>query len=262
VTDVTNGTTVPEACGDPDKAALVEYVYGELDEAARARVEAHVASCGGCRLDLDQMRAARAHLAAWTVPEPEAGFATIGALAGRQVSRRYWLPAGLAAAAVLVLAAGAAIANLDIRYDETGLSVRTGWARDDARLAADRPAEAPTASAEAQPTLAAAETPWRDDLAGLERRLRSEFSTVPAPATGPTLSNAELLRQVRALIEESERRQRQELALRVAQVVRDFDAQRETDLVRIQRGLGALEGSSAADRQLLNYLMRVSTPRQ
>lgn len=102
--------------------------------------------------------------------------------------------------------------------------------------------------------------PWQEDLIALENRLRTEFTL--APATAPTVSDAELLRRVQALIEESEARQRRELALRVAQVVRDVDAQRQADLVRIQRGLGALEGSSAADRQLLNYLMRVSTPRQ
>jgi hypothetical protein len=110
-------------------------------------------------------------------------------------------------------------------------------------------ASAPTAS------------PWRADLAALERQLRSEFQPAPAAgarsaALGPEATR--VLQRVQELIEQSELRQRRELALRMAQMTRDFDTQRQTDLVRIQQGLGQLEGSSAADRQILNYLVRTS----
>lgn len=72
------------------------------------------------------------------------------------------------------------------------------------------------------------------------------------------MSNAEVLQRVQALIDQSETKQRRELALRVAQVIRDFDTQRQTDLVRIQQGLAQIEGNNAADRQLLNYVVRAS----
>ena len=263
VTNDTRGRLAP--CQEADKAALIDLLYGEIDDEARARVEAHVSVCGECRVELDQMRSARAQLATWSVSEPELGFALLSGRERRRAdTRRYWLRAGLAAAAALVLAAGAAIANLEVRYDGEGLSVRTGWGR-----RAPEATYAPAAVSSPEPTRAPAAvplsstgSPWRDDLAALERKLRTEFTAVPTLASGSTTTDAELLRRVQALIEESESRQRRELALRVAQVVREFDVQRQTDLVRIQRGLGALEGSSAADRQLLNYLMRVSTPRQ
>ena len=71
-----------------------------------------------------------------------------------------------------------------------------------------------------------------------------------------------MLARVTALLEESEQRQQRELALRTAQVVRDFDSQRQVDLAQIQRNLGQIEGLTGAEvreqREMLNYLMRVS----
>jgi hypothetical protein len=103
----------------------------------------------------------------------------------------------------------------------------------------------------------------RADLAALEQRLRSEMSQVrattsPAAATG----DARVLERVSAMIDDSEQRQRRELALRTTEMVRDFDAQRSDDLVRIERTLGQMDGTTGAEvvqqRQMLNYLMRVS----
>ena len=71
-----------------------------------------------------------------------------------------------------------------------------------------------------------------------------------------------ILQRVRTMIDESEQRQRRELALRSAEMVRDFDAQRNVDLTRIERTLGQMDGTTGAEvaqqRQMLNYLMRVS----
>jgi hypothetical protein len=110
------------------------------------------------------------------------------------------------------------------------------------------------------------------DLAALEQRLRTEMAELraaPAQASAGApqqpLSNAQIMAQVRALIEESELRQQRELALRTAQVVRDFDSQRRVDLAQIQRNFGQIEGLTGAEvreqRQMLNYLMRVSEQR-
>ncbi len=104
----------------------------------------------------------------------------------------------------------------------------------------------------------------RDDLAALEQRLRAEMSQlrrVAAPASSG--SDAPLLAEVRTLIDESEQRQRRELALRTAEVVRDVDAQRQFDFARVQRALGQFEGQTGAEfqrqRQDLNNLIRVVT---
>ena len=112
-------------------------------------------------------------------------------------------------------------------------------------------------------------------VAALERQLRTEFRASGAPGGAMQLANVqtgsaaangardgELLRRVRALVEESERQQQRELALRVAQVIRDVNAQREGDLVKIDRSLGLIQSNTGVEamkqRELLNYLVRVS----
>jgi hypothetical protein len=48
---------------------------------------------------------------------------------------------------------------------------------------------------------------------------------------------------VAALIDESEQRQRRELALRLAEAVRDLHVQRRDDLARIDRSLGVIQAN-------------------
>jgi hypothetical protein len=108
------------------------------------------------------------------------------------------------------------------------------------------------------------------ELAKLEERLRQEIAQVRAAqsAGSPTpvavARRAEpddaVLSRMQALIGESEERQRRELALRTAQVVRDLDAQRRDDLTRVQATMGQIEGSTGAElrqqnRELWNFLM-------
>jgi hypothetical protein len=100
------------------------------------------------------------------------------------------------------------------------------------------------------------------DLSALERRLHSEIAQVQAVRSTAPASSPELLERVRMMINESEQRQQKELAIRTAEVVRDFDAQRRVDLTRIERTLGQMDGTTGVEveqqRQMLNYLMRVS----
>ncbi len=108
----------------------------------------------------------------------------------------------------------------------------------------------------------------RADLEALEHRLGAELTQLRAErdsaltAAPSGRAEAQMLARVRALIEESEQRQQRELALRTAQVVREFDSQRQVDLAQIQRNFGQIEGLTGAEvreqRQMLNYLMRVS----
>lgn len=251
-------------CGE--REALVEYLYGEGSAEDRARFDAHLALCAECRDALDAMRGVRADLAGWLVPEvaPGVGAAAWKGTGGESArhARPWWASGALAAAAVILLAVAAAIANLEITYGSSGFSIRTGWPRSSSP-AAVQAAQTTPASVSADVSAPAREpsaSPWREDLSAMERRLRSEFQAVSATRTSAPLSpdSARLLQRVQDLIEQSELRQRRELALRMAQVVRDFDAQRQTDLVRIQQGLGQLEGNTAADRQILNYLVRAS----
>jgi hypothetical protein len=124
----------------------------------------------------------------------------------------------------------------------------------------------PAATAE---SVASQRTVTPADLDALKAQLRSEIQSVSRDDTSQTLaqpdtmSDDELLRRVRSLIHESEQRQQRELALRVAEVARDVQAQRQADLMRIDRTLGVLQNSTGLavrrQEQLLNSLaVRVS----
>jgi hypothetical protein len=173
-----------------------------------------------------------------------------------------------AAAAMLVLGVSAGIANLDVRYDANGLSMHTGWSRPQAGvMSAPVDALAP-ASATTRPIAATNPTnPWRTDLDALERRLRTEFHT-PVAAASPLLArdasgsaDAQLLRRVKTLLDDSERKQRNEIALRIAEVVQEFDMKRGTDLANIRtlRNAQAVQGIELVrNSQYMDLLRQVS----
>ncbi len=70
-----------------------------------------------------------------------------------------------------------------------------------------------------------------------------------------------MLRKVRTLLEDSERKQRNELALRIAEVVQEFDAKRGTDLANI-RNMKTIQSATDVEivrqQQWLNLLTRAS----
>jgi hypothetical protein len=262
-----------------DKHRLVSYLYGEASPEESAAVQSHLAACAACAAEFSGLQDVRGHLAAWPAPEVDLGFAITraNALPARPAAidapRRVWaIPAwAQAVAAVLVLSVGAAIANLEVRYGADGITVRTGWNGIEPQAAA-APATAAPASTLASARTAPADDAWKAALAESEKRLRAELASArsavaPQPA-GLARTGADgetVLRQVRALLEESERRQQRELALRVAQVTQDVEAQRRADLVRIEQNMGEIQGVTGAEavrqRELLNYLVRVSSRR-
>ena len=181
------------------------------------------------------------------------------------------------AAALLFLGVSAGIANLDLRYDHNGLIVRTGWSpRAGGSGAAGNVARAgkpdvseilelvPGANKVAPPAgmvpasgmaqgagdvvqslvVADQSAPWRADLAALARQLKTEFRTTQASSTAQTVRTASTtdadVSRVRVLLQESEKRQQRELALRIAELLRDVNAQRQADLVKIDRTLGVV----------------------
>jgi hypothetical protein len=242
---------------------LIGYLYGDLDPGERVRFEAHLASCSACAGELAELGGVRAQLGRWSPPEP-------GALVhpGIEQPRRWWrdVPAwAQAAAALLVLGASAAIMHLEVRFDGAGVTVRTGWSAAASPLVQGDRADVPAPVAIAGP----ASDAWRAELAAVEARLRREFrlpaATITTAARPEAQDDPALLRRVRAIVEESERRQQRELALRIAGVMRDVDAQRQADLVRIDRSLGTIERNTGVEvmrqGQMLNYLVRTAQAR-
>jgi anti-sigma factor RsiW len=229
-------------CGD--HGALVSYLYDECAPDERRAISAHVAICSACAEELTALGATREQLATWTPPDAQLGFRIVSDAPPATVLRppQWWrkpMPAWAQAAAAAAIFA-------------TGLTL--GVMR----------GAAPTPAATVATSTNTTNSITRADLAALEQRLRAEMTQarrVSAPiAAAP--ADARLLEQVRAMIDDSEQRQRRELALRTTEVVRDFDAQRSDDLARIERTIGQMDATTgvevAQQRQMVNYLMRVS----
>jgi anti-sigma factor RsiW len=249
--------------------ALVAYLYDEIPPSERVEFEAHLVVCELCRADLADLRSLRRQLGRWAPPEPTALAAAVRphSVANRGVWARLGEIPGWAqvAAALLVLGISAGIANLTVHYDSNGLTVRTGWSRSPEPAAPFRGVDLLTNGPQAPP--------WRADLAALERRLRTEFQTpdvaqtvaARAPAQVGSGSQDELIRRVRALVGDSERRQQNELALRLAGAMHDVDRQRQADLQRIGRNFYLVETDTGEVRRnqgellkKVDYLVNVS----
>jgi len=262
-------------CGNPD--VLMSYLYDEGDEHERRAFETHLRTCQACAREVAGLRSVRGDLSAWTPPEAVLDFRIVRDPVPRR--RFAWLavpelPAWAQfAAATLVVGMAVGVSGLEVSYGPAdGLKVRAGWS-----------APAASAPAQAAPTQAAvapgAEAPWKADLAAFREQLRSELqqpvsapAAVPADgrvqraANGAAQSDAAFLAQVRQLIDASETRQQRDLALRIQQLVRDMDVQRRADMARVADGIGVLEGRTGAavaqQREMMNYLMRVSQKQQ
>jgi hypothetical protein len=249
--------------GDTRDEMIVAYLYDDEADgspAERARFESHLPTCARCRNDVASLRGVRAQLARWSPPEPSFSHQSSVASPQSAVGNPQWwrsIPVwAQVAAALLFLGVSAGIANLDVRYDQSGLSVKTGWSgRSGGPAGAGR---------------AGGSEPWKADIAALESQLKNEMRAVQtsaaapaAPAAGvrtvPTpVSDAEVTRRVRALVEDSEKRQQRELALRIAGLLRDVNAQRQADLVKIDRTLGVVQNSVGIEvmknRQQINQM--------
>jgi len=237
---------------------LVAYLYDDIESAERTAFGSHLSNCRSCQEDLSALRGVRSALSTWAPPEPafatrESGAPSPAPRAASPEPRapRWWqdVPAwAQVAAALFVLGVSATIANLDVRYDRSGLSIRTGWSK-------------PQASVENA-------EPWRAELAALQSQVRTmakqEASAVPAATERPpSISEAELRRRVRMLLDERETRIQNEIALAVANVMKDYQAQRLADLARIDQTIGYVRTNTLTEqlkqREAVNYLLKVSS---
>jgi hypothetical protein len=192
-------------------AVLAGYLYDDIDKADRVAFESHLATCRWCDDELASLRGVRETLAQWAPPEPARAFSHQSAVFSHQPlttdhrppTTGWWHTVPVwaqVAAAMLVLGASASIANLDIRYDRSGLRVTTGWSK-------PAPAAAPAATA-----------------------------TAPAPAAAVAataqMSDDEFNRRARALLADSEKRQQQELAVRLVQLQSEVNELLQNDRSR------------------------------
>ena len=239
------------------KELLVSFLYHELDPSAKRSFANHLITCVECRDELAELGVTRGQIALWTPPESDLGFRIVRGAAAPPPARQFRIaPAwGLAAAAILVMAVGAAIANLDVRYGRDGLIVRTGWNHGVEAPASGQPADSSVANVD-----------WKAQAEQLDRRLRDLEATMASrPGASPVqnasvsgMSDAEVLQRVREMLAQSETRQQRVFTTRLTEMTRELDAQRRLDLATIDQGMTRLQTTSGAEaRKYRDYLSRV-----
>jgi hypothetical protein len=245
-----------------DKELLLGYLYDELPPSDRQAFDRHLASCADCREEVDGLRGTRTHLASWAPPEPDLGFEIIrSAKPARGAAPGPWWrvsPAwGLAAAALLTVAASAAIANVEVRFGGDGVVVRTGWNRGDAPGRAPADLAARTSTSEVQRLEAR--------LKELEGQLAARQPAAVVPAGVGRMSDADIVRYVRQQVSDSEQRQQGVLASRLLQMSRDSAMARQNDMDRLLVAYRELQGTSFQTFQrtkaLEDHFMRVGLQR-
>jgi hypothetical protein len=213
---------------------LVDVLYDEASPEAARRVEAHLASCGACRHELDSLRRVRHDLSAWKVPEPRPFVA--------KPSRALRV---LAAAAVLLLATGAAfgLSGSEARYESGRVFIRLG------------PPAGPLRE----------DVGWREALAREEIRHREDVASLQSALRGSAGDTDSVLARVADLIKESEERQERRLDQAQAAMQARAEAQRRYDLARITAGLSYLDGKTgqhvARTTELMGYMLEASQKR-
>ena len=241
-----------------DKQTLVSYLYGEVDHETRQAVDAHLDTCAACAAEVIALGDARSGLGMWVPPDVELDFKIVkkSELPPANVLRpaRWWntVPAwAQAAAAILVLAAGAAIANVQVKSGPEGFSVSTGWMQ---------PATVAQVSAPRN------NEEWRAALVSLEQQLRGEIRSTREQETrvaARTPVDEATIRRVQQMIAASEQRHERELAMRFIEFTRDMNMQRRADLQNVARGMVNYDERLMRQGQTINSLIRVSaTPQQ
>ena len=242
-----------------DKELLVSYLYDELQGPERQAFEEHLGACNACSGEVQALRGTRAHLSSWAPVEPDLSFQIVRRAEVRP-SRLRWSPAwGLAAAAVLVLGAAAGMANVEVRSGSDGIVVRTGWSRGDSE-------------SNAGPRLASAS---RDEMTAMERRLAELETTLAATrsasevASSPVRSattrdvEADLLKRMRQLVDESETRTQREFAQRLIGGMRELQTSHTNDLISLQQTINQNQGEMYRQgEEMKNFIRLVGTQSQ
>ncbi|HEY6507471.1 MAG TPA: zf-HC2 domain-containing protein [Vicinamibacterales bacterium] len=249
--------------------ALLGYIYDECDPAERLRVAQHVQSCAACAQEVVGLRGARLELSGWAPPEVALGFrisqSTTGGIPSNGLSDAW---RGTAPRDTAVVPARVAWWRqpMPVWGQAVAATVLFGLG-----MAAGSRGQGAVAGG-VEPTRPRATAVSATDLTNLEERLGQQIAKVRASAASPVAvrassdgREAELLRQVRQLIRESENRQQESFTVRAAQLVRDAEIQRRVDMAQMQQTLTQVQGTTGEEvrrqREMLNYLVNVSQRR-
>lgn len=224
--------------------ALLDYLYEEGDPAERLKIATHLQACAECSVAVLEFQNVRGMLSDWTPPDAQLGFRVVQSSSasldqrardgrswgwGPTTTKKRWQPALQAAAAVLLFVSGMAFSQLNVDYEDGVITIATQSAEPEIPEFSGRDIQLPAERVSAEPLNAS------------------------APSRVTSAEDVErLLQRVRAMIDQSEQRQKGELALRLSQVAREVDTQHQADLLRIQQDFGQQQQAT------MDYLVRTS----
>jgi hypothetical protein len=212
---------------------MMDVLYGEADAEVDARFEAHRASCASCRDEITSLAGVRQNLQAWGV-EPRLETRR------RRFALPSWRPLAAAAAVLVAFTTGLLVAKTDVQMRDGALMVRFAPGAGEAEL--------------------------KQELTRYMAEQRAEIEAMKASLTtspgGATPGDTALLRQVQAMIRESEARQAVLFQTGLTEIGQRAEAQRRYDMARISQGFSYLESKTGADvaktNELMNQILRVS----
>ena len=217
---------------------LAEYLYGEVDAAARCRIEGHVRACSSCAEEIQSLKQVRGTLASWVPPEVALGFRMVSeedaTVASAPGIVGWWRPAlGFALVVVMVLGIVAVLTKPQIELGPDSMVVRIAWGD----------------SATGGALLEEGADPRRSDFSAMGGFVRPNSETV-----GDRLSNkppVDIHLVPVDVVGELDR---------VRQVEQRLEARRQADLSEMERTFEEVdpEDAALASQQLLEYMRRIS----
>ena len=233
---------------------IIALLYDDGDPAERSRARDHLAQCVPCRTEYSELKGVRKALGGWSLP--------VAATLPQPRAMVRWFPAGLAAAAGLILGIGVAVAGRNTFFP----SAEPG------EVVAPPAAGASTAQFvsydQLQEALKTQESRHQAEIADLRRALTNVSETSTGPISGAQLksvSNASP-ETIERLLKASEERQARLFEARLSGLRTESDLQRQYDMAQIAAGLAYIDSRTGADAartsELMKNLVRVTAKPQ
>jgi len=241
---------------------IVALLYDDGEPAERGRAREHLARCVPCRIEYSELKGVRGDLRGWGLPP-----STIAPVVPRKSFGVRYLPAGLAAAAGLVLGIGVSMASRDA-FSPSSPTTLEG----DSSSAAARLQSPPAAAArfvsydELEQLLQKQESRHQAELNDLRQSLiEVSESVAPAQNALKAVSNVSPA-VIERLLKQSEERQARMVEARLSSLKTQADLQRQYDMAQIAAGLAYIDSRTGADAartsELMKNLVRVTAKPQ
>ncbi|MEO8501413.1 MAG: hypothetical protein ABI565_10900 [Vicinamibacteria bacterium] len=234
---------------------LIALLYDDGDSAEISRARDHLAQCLPCRAEYSELKGVRKALGGWSLP--------LAAPLPPARARVRFLPAGLAAAAGLILGIGIAVAGRNTFSPAAQTTPRS--------------ANAPASSAAStqfvsydqfQEALQTQESRHQAEIEELRRSLTSVSETDSGPAGRARVKTVSNLspETIERLLKASEERQARLFEARLSGLRTESDLQRQYDMAQIAAGLAYIDSRTGADAartsELMKNLVRVTAKPQ